>query len=174
MVRGTDWQPELGDVEIQAYTFDEAGEAGLALASFIAEKEPISGVDILEAFPDDRPSGVRKVLYDLMEARIAEYQKDTDAKGWETFIWRTTLSEAKYVLLRRWEEERESLTQQLRFERDHEFYACPHRHRRMIFEDAVDVAFRCPVCDDALNPYDNGDVITALQERIDELAKIDT
>ncbi|MGB0651849.1 MAG: hypothetical protein ACPGQL_01495 [Thermoplasmatota archaeon] len=169
MVRGEEWEPTLDDPIIQDYIFEAAGEEGLPMARFIAEKEPISGEDLLEAHEERKPSDVRKVLYALMEARVAEYQKDTDAKGWETFIWKMTLYEVKYLLRRHWEEELEELKQALRYEQDHEFYACPHLHRRVIFEDAMDLQFQCPVCEEPLNPVDNQEIKEALEARIGEL-----
>jgi transcription initiation factor TFIIE subunit alpha len=168
--RTESWQPQFDDPEIQTYVFEEAGEEGLELASYIAEHEPIGGVEILEAFPDRKPSAVRKVLYSLMECRVAQYEKDTDAKGWETFTWRLSLNEVKYVLLRRWKDELDHLQAQLRFERDHQFYACAHMHRRMVFEDAMELEFHCPVCTEPMQQIETRQVQSALQERIDELA----
>ena len=168
--RKDDWVPEIADPEVQKYIFEEAGEEGLEMAQFISENEPIGGVDVLESFPDRKPSAVRKVLYRLMEARVAEYEKDTDAKGWETFVWRMTLNEVKYVLRRRWQDEMDHLQTQLRFEQDHEFYVCHQLHRRMVFEDALEVGFHCPVCGELMEPVDTAPVEEALRDRMAALA----
>lgn len=171
-MRGPDWQPSLDDPEIQAYILDEVGEDGLEMAAFIAEHEPIGGVDILEKHEEEKPSTVRKVLYAMMQAKVAEYEKDTDAKGWETFIWRLNLNQMKYVLQRRWQDELAHLRIQLKFEQDNEFYTCPSSHRRMVFEDAMDLQFQCPVCGEMMSPTDNSDVKQALEERINELVPV--
>ncbi len=163
------WKPHIDDPQIQSYIFEETGEEGLELLRFMAENEPISGVDLLEAYPDQKPSEVRKILYRLMEAHAAEYEKDTDSKGWETFTWRTDLREVQYILMRRWEDELKHLRDQLRFEADHAFYSCTDQHRRIIFEDAVDLEFHCPVCREPMDAVDDRPIREALRERIAEL-----
>lgn len=169
-VRGADWKPQLTDPEVQAYLFDEVGEEALEMAEFLQEHNPISGVDIVEHFEDRKPSDVRKVLYRMMEAHAAEYEKETDASGWETFIWNLDLPEIGLILRRRWADELLHLRKQIQFENDHEFYACPSSHRRIIFEDAMDIDFQCPVCQEPMQPVANEDIVAALQERVDELA----
>jgi len=168
-IKADDWAPTLQDPEIQQYLFEEVGEAGLTMAAYLAENEPVSGVDILEAHVEEKPSAVRKILYALMEAHAAEYEKDTDAKGWETFSWRLDLMEIKYILRRRWADELLHLRKQLKFEEDHQFYWCTEKHRRMIFEDAMDIDFKCPVCQVAMQPADTSNVKGNLLERITEL-----
>jgi transcription initiation factor TFIIE subunit alpha len=168
-VRDESWQPRLTDPEVREYIQNEVGEEGLALAQYLQDHPHVSGVDILESFKDQKPSAVRKVLYRMMEAHVAEYDKDTDAKGWETFYWDLDLNEIKYILRRRWADELLHLRQQVRFEKDHQFYACPAQHRRILFEDAMDLDFRCPVCQEAMAQVRTGDVLKALQGRIAEL-----
>ncbi len=164
-IRGETWEPTLDDPEIQEYILAEVEEDGMAMAMYIAEHEPISGVEILEAHEDQKGSAVRKVLYRLMEAHVAEYEKDTDAKGWETFVWRLTLNEIKYTLVRRWRDELQYINKQLQFERDHEFYAGKSGARRMMFEDAMEVGFMCPVTGEPMEPVDNSEIVEQLEAR---------
>ncbi len=168
-IRGPDWKPTLEDPEIQRYLFEEVGEEGMELARYLQENEPISGVDVLEHYSERKPSEVRKVLYRLMEAHAAEYEKDTDKAGWETFTWRMDLDEVGLILRRRWADELTHLQKQLKFEEDHEYYACDSLHRRMVFEDAMDIGFHCPVCQEPMQPLDNQQVLESLRERISEL-----
>ncbi|MES2154739.1 MAG: hypothetical protein V4510_06340 [bacterium] len=168
-VRDDDWQPKLDDPEVHDYILDEAGEEGLAMAKYLQEHPGVSGVDVVEAYKEQKPSAVRKVLYRLMEAHAAEYAKDTDSKGWETFTWDLDLNEIKYILRRRWADELLHLRQQLKFETDHQFYGCKDQHRRILFEDAMDIQFQCPVCHAAMQPVRTGDVRRALEARIREL-----
>jgi len=168
-MRGPEWQPGLEDPEIKAYLLDEVGEEGMAMAKYLEEHPHVSGVDLLESFKEQKPSAVRKVLYRMMEAHVAQYEKDTDSKGWETFYWDLDLNEVKHILRRRWADELLHLRQQLKFEEDHQFYACAAQHRRILFEDAMDMQFQCPVCHEAMNQVRTGDVRKALQARIAEL-----
>jgi transcription initiation factor TFIIE subunit alpha len=168
-VRDEDWVPTLEDPEVQDYIKAEAGEECMAMAAYLREHPGISSVDIVEHHKEQKPSAVRKLLYRLMEAHVAEYAKDTDAKGWETFTWDLDLNEIKYILRRRWADELLHLRQQLRFDEDHQFYSCKEQHRRILFEDAMDMQFQCPVCHEPMNQVRTSDVRKALQARIAEL-----
>lgn len=169
-MRDDDWTPRLEDPEVQAYILEEVGEEGLAMARYLLEHPRVSGVDILEHHKEQKASAVRKVLYRMMEAHVAEYDKDTDSKGWETFYWDLDLNEVKFILRRRWADELLHLRKQLRFEEDHQFYSCKAQHRRITFEDALDMNFHCPSCNEAMDLVRTGDVKKALQGRIAELA----
>lgn len=168
-VRDDEWIPSLEDAEVRTYILDEVGPEGMEMAKYLQDHPGVSGVDVLEAFKAQKPSQVRRTLYRLMEAHAAEYEKETDGKGWETFLWHVDLMEIKYILRRRWADEVRNLRRQLKFERDHEFYACKAQHRRMLFEDAVDLQFLCPVCHEAMQPVRTLDVQRALQDRLAEL-----
>jgi transcription initiation factor TFIIE subunit alpha len=169
VIRDDNWQPKLDDAEVQDYILQEVGEEGLTMAKYLTEHPHVSGVDILESYKEQKPSAVRKVLYRMMEAHVAEYDKDTDSKGWETFYWDLDLNEIKFILRRRWADELLHLRQQVTFEKDHQFYACKHQHRRIVFEDAMDLDFRCPVCQEAMSVVRNSEVLRALEKRIEEL-----
>ncbi|MEA3191337.1 MAG: transcription initiation factor subunit alpha [Thermoplasmata archaeon] len=169
-VRDDDWEPTLEDPEIQAYIREEVGEEGMSLAHFLQDHPHISGVDIVDHFKEQKPSAVRKVLYRMMEAHVAEYAKDTDSKGWETFLWDLDLNEVKFILRRRWADELLNLRKQLKFEEDHQFYACKSQHRRILFEDAIDLQFICPACNEPMEAVRTNQLKQALQERIEELA----
>ncbi len=169
MVRSPDWKPKFEDPEIQAYLFDVAGEEGLEIFQYILDTEPVSGEDITEHFDDRKPSAVRKVLYKLMQAHALEYHKDTDTKGWETFTWATDLPELRLIHMRRWQAEAKDLRTQLKFEEDHQFYACTDLHERVMFEDAMDMDFLCPECDQAMEPVTNEDDIKRIKKRLDGL-----
>lgn len=171
-VHGYDWEPTFDDPEVQKYLLEEAGEEGIELFQFLLDNEPITGVEILEAHNEVKPSAIRKVLYRLMQAHALEYDKETDASGWETFHWRSDLPEIKLILVRRWQDELAHLRKQIKFEEDHEFYACKAEHRRMMFEDAMDIEFHCPSCNEPMNPIGNDEVMAALNERLHELSSV--
>ncbi len=151
------------------YIEEEVGEGGMAMAKYLEASEPIGSVEILEEHDDVKPAEVRKVLYRLMDAHVAEYEKDTDAKGWETFTWHMTLDNVKHVLMTRWAERRLELEKAIKFEHGHEFYACPEGHARQPFEDAIENGFHCPQCNAAMQPHDNAEIIAAMEAELESL-----
>lgn len=166
-----DWSPTLKDQVIQEYIRERVGEEGIKVARFIEQRQPVQGVEILETLKD-KPSNIRKTLYKLEDARVAEYQKDTDKTGWETFIWRLTLNEVKYQI----NKERQKLLKQLRddlqLERENSFYLCPAKHRRTIFEESMTLQFKCPDCGQPMSFVENKDRIKELEKAIRELEEM--
>ena len=170
-VKTKDWNPTLEDPIIQEYIRERVGEQGLQVAALIREKEPVQGVDLLEIIKD-KPSNIRKVLYRLEDARVAEYQKDTDKTGWETFIWRLTLNEVKYQINKERQRLLRDLRNQLQLEKENSFYLCEQGHQRTIFEEAVGMEFKCPECGLQMNFLDNKERIRELETAITDLEKI--
>lgn len=170
ITEGADWNPELQDTVIREYIIEQAGELGLHLAELIREHQPILGVDLVELV-DDKPSTVRKAMYRLEEARVAEYEKDTDKSGWETFTWRLTLNEVKYLINIQRKEAIAHLENRLQFESGTEFYQCPNEHPRVDFETSIEIDFRCPVCEEGMNNVDNSDNVERIIREIHELKK---
>ncbi len=170
MIRGPEWKPTVDDPEILDYLRSAAGDEGIDLFKYILENEPVTGEEIQEAYADQKPSAIRKLLYALMQEHALEYHKDTDSKGWETFTWQTDLPELRLIHMRRWQGEAAQLQKRIQLEQDHEWYACSHDHARVMFEDAMDQEFHCPECGSPMDAIDNSDHVALLQERLDELA----
>jgi transcription initiation factor TFIIE subunit alpha len=170
-VNAADWTPTLDDPLVQEYIRERVGEEGLSLAALIGQKQPVQGVEILESV-QDKPSNVRKILYRLEDARVAEYQKDTDKTGWETFIWRLTLNEVKYQINKERQRMLSDMREQLRLERENSFYLCPSGHQRTIFEEALALEFKCPECDESMSFVDNRGRIQELEKAVGDLEKL--
>lgn len=169
-VEGKDWAPSLDDEVIRAYILDQAGELGLHLAELIREHQPILGVDVVELV-DDKPSTVRKAMYRLEEARVAEYEKDTDKSGWETFTWRLALNEVKYLINNQRKTRLTHLKERLAFESKTEFYQCENEHPRVDFETSMEIDFRCPTCTEPMNAVDNSENMERLIREIHDIEK---
>jgi transcription initiation factor TFIIE subunit alpha len=170
-LKAKDWQPTLQDPLVQEYIRERVGEEGLPIAQFIADKEPVQGVEILETIKD-KPSNIRKILYRLEDARVAEYQKDTDKTGWETFIWHLTLNEVKYQINRERQRILKDLRNQVQLEKENSFYMCKDGHQRTIFEEAVGLEFKCPECGEQMNFVDNKERVKELEKAISDLEKL--
>lgn len=166
-----EWKPSLDDTIIQEYIRERVGEDGLEVAKLIETKQPIQGVEILETIKD-KPSNVRKTLYRLEDARVAEYQKDTDKAGWETFLWRLTLHEVKYQINKERKKMLDKLREALQAEKENSFYLCADGHERTIFESAVKMEFKCPRCTKAMSFVDNKSRIKELDTAIETLEQL--
>lgn len=167
-VKSKEWQPTLRDRIIQEYIRERVGEEGLEVAKLIEQKQPIQGVDIIETVKD-KPANVRKVLYKLEDARVAEYQKDTDKTGWETFLWRLTLNEVKHQINKERKRMLKQLREALEVEKSNSFYICPDGHDRVIFEEAVKRGFKCPDCEKPMSFVENRERIRELESAAQQL-----
>lgn len=75
------------DQAVRKHIAAKLGDVGLRLADILSLGETTDS-QIAESL-GMKPSQVRKVLYDLYEARIAEYHKDKDKEtGWLTHFWK--------------------------------------------------------------------------------------
>jgi transcription initiation factor TFIIE subunit alpha len=162
----------LRDEQLKQYILDKTGDHGIAVAKLLEELGEATDTDIAERL-GEKPSHVRKVLYDLYEARIAEYyQKKDKETGWQTFHWRLNPENALRTLEHTRRKHLEELEHKLRYEEDHQFFVCKdHPRDRLGFEQASEVGFRCPSCDHTLEAEDKKPILQALKWQIESLKK---
>lgn len=159
----------LDDPRVRRYIQDEVGEEGLRLADILAEKGDATDVEIAEVL-GAKPSHVRKILYDLYEARAAEYRKEKDKEtGWLTFHWGMTPDQALYAVDQKVRREIGDLENRLRANEGVQFYSCPRGDARFEFTQAAEAEFRCPNHGDLLVAHDNRGEIEAMRLRLREL-----
>ncbi|MGQ0536062.1 MAG: transcription factor [Methanobacteriota archaeon] len=159
----------LDDPELRGYLERTVGDKGVSVAQILQELSKATDTEIAERL-HEKPSHIRRILYDLYEARLAEYQKEKDKDtGWQTFIWHLTPDTARYALGQRKKREIAEIEVQLKFEEDNRFYTCPADKKRFAFEQAQDAEFHCPECSAELVFDDNQEVITALRAKLEEL-----
>lgn len=135
-------------------------EAGSSTDEKIAE---LSGVDLYL---------VRKILYTLYEMRLTEYRRErNEENGWLTYHWSVNWRELEAHLSREVRKLVASLRVRLEHERDNLFYACPQEGSRLLFEVASETGFRCPSCGASLQAVDNRGLVSAMEERLEELTE---
>jgi len=116
---------------------------------------------------------VRRTLFILYENRLAVYRRERDTdSGWLTYLWKLDLSNLESQLELEAKKLLKNLKAKLEFEQDRVFYACDKQDVRVLFEQAAELEFKCPVCEGALEYQDNEPVIKALKLRIAELEKM--
>jgi transcription initiation factor TFIIE subunit alpha len=164
--------PALGDPRIKAYIEETAGDHGIQVAKLLEELGEATDTDIAERL-GEKPSHVRKVLYDLYEARIAEYyQKKDKETGWQTFHWRLNPENALRTLDLHRRKRLEELEATLAREESTQFFVCAtHPKERHTFEQATEANFRCPACGGVLEAEDKRAMLEALRAEVETLRK---
>jgi transcription initiation factor TFIIE subunit alpha len=161
---------------------DDATLAKVAQA--LGEEEAVKLVEILkssEEITDDeianktsiRLNSVRKILYKLYDHSLVSLRRTRDPKtGWFIFHWRLQPDQLEGFILSQKRLVLEKLDVRLAFEKNHDFYYCyTSGCKRIPFEEAVELVFRCPTCGKALMHFDNERMLNALSKRVDHLRK---
>jgi transcription initiation factor TFIIE subunit alpha len=156
----------------------------LKVAGALGEEEAVRLIDILknsEEITDDEIAGktgirlnsVRKILYKLYDHSLVSLRRTRDPKtGWFIFHWRLQPDQLEGFILSQKRRVLEKLDIRLEYEKNHDFYYCNTAGcKRIPFEEAVELVFRCPTCGKPLNHYDNGKILETLSKKVDVLRK---
>jgi transcription initiation factor TFIIE subunit alpha len=92
--------------------------------------------------------------------------------GWFIFHWRLQLDQLAGFILNQKRRVLEKLETRLVYEQAHDFYSCSTEGcKRVPFEDAMELVFRCPTCNKLLMHFDNTELKASLVERVEALRK---
>ena len=156
---------------VRTYVAQLTGPEGLRVAEALMTRKEATDSELAEEL-GQKPSHIRKVLYDLYEARIAEYHKEKDKEtGWLTFYWQIRPDQAAQTILERTRKDLASLRQALDFEQTHEFFICPEGAERFDFARATEHSFTCPEHAAVLEQHDNKNELEQLKLRIQALER---
>jgi transcription initiation factor TFIIE subunit alpha len=116
---------------------------------------------------------IRKVLYKLYEHSLVSLRRTRDPKtGWFIFHWKLQPNQIEGFILSQKRRVLDKLENRLNYEKNHDFYFCKNPEcDRVIFEDAVELIFKCPKCNASLMHYDNNKIVKALTEKVETLRK---
>ena len=120
-----------------------------------------------------RLNTVRRILYKLYDHSLVGLRRSRDkTTGWFIFHWRLQLDQLAGFILNQKRRVLEKLETRLEYEQAHDFYSCfTEECKRVPFEDAMELVFRCPTCNKLLMHFDNTELKASLVERIDALRK---
>ena len=120
-----------------------------------------------------RLNTVRKILYKLYDHSLVGLRRSRDKDtGWFIFHWRLQLDQLAGFIMNQKRRVLEKLETRLAYEQDHDFYYCGTEGcKRVTFEEAMELVFRCPTCNKLLMHFDNTELKAALIERIEALRK---
>lgn len=120
-----------------------------------------------------RLNSVRKILYKLYDHSLVAMRRTRDERtGWFIFHWKLQPDQLEGFIISQKRRVLEKLETRLNYEKGHDFYYCyTPGCRKVPFEEAMELVFKCPVCGKPLMHYDNGRIIEALDRKIEQLRK---
>jgi len=156
----------------------------LKIAEALGEEEALKLIEILkdsEETTDDeianktgiRLNSVRKILYKLYDHSLVSLRRNRDPKtGWFIFHWRLQPDQLEGFILSQKRRVLEKLNIRLEYEKNHDFYYCYTAGcKRVPFEDAVELVFRCQTCGKPLMHYNNDEILDVLSKKVGQLRK---
>ena len=160
-------------------------EATLAkVAEALGEEEAVKLIEILknsDEITDDeianktgiRLNNVRKILYKLYDHSLVSLRRTRDPKtGWFIFHWKLQPDQLEGFILSQKRRVFEKLNIRLEYEKNHDFYYCNTEGcKRIPFEEAVELVFRCPTCGKPLMHYNNEKIVQNLTKKLENLRK---
>ena len=154
------------------------------VAQVFGSDDAVKVIDILrevEEITDDeianktgiRLNFVRKILYKLYDHSLVALRRSRDeSTGWFIFHWRLQPDQLEGFIQGQKRRILDKLETRLRYEKNHDFYYCyTPGCKRIPFEEAMEMVFKCPTCNKPLMHYDNGKLVEALNTRIERLRK---
>ncbi len=147
-----------------------AGKEGVDVATVLVNVEETTDEEIA-AKTDLKLNVVRRILYKLHDNHLASYRRvrDTDT-GWFLYYWKIDPRKAQALVNRKKRMVLSLLEQRLEHETSNELYACVNRDSPPVpFEEAMNLSFRCPVCNGLLQYMDNERTISFLKKQVEEL-----
>lgn len=148
------------------------GEEAVQIVSVLKETGETTD-DEIAAQTEIRLNTVRKILYKLYDHSLVGLRRSRDkTTGWFIFHWRLQLDQLAGFIFNQKHRVLEKLETRLTYERNHDFYYCfTEECKRVPFEDAMELVFRCPTCNKLLMHFDNNKLKTALVELVEALRK---
>jgi len=120
-----------------------------------------------------RLNSVRKILYRLYDHSLVSLRRSRDENtGWFIFHWKLQPDQLEGFIMNQKRHVLQKLDTRLNYEKNHDFYYCGTPGcKKMPFEDAMELLFRCPTCNKPMMHFDNGKIVEVLSRKIDQLRK---
>jgi transcription initiation factor TFIIE subunit alpha len=114
-----------------------------------------------------RPNTVRRILNELHTRNLLTYRREREATGWYNYIW--TLNPAKvvdFIILEK-SRAKTSLKNRIAFESNNQFFMCKEGCAKLVYDQAFEANFKCPICNTELAPHKNEAILKKLREELD-------
>ena len=147
-----------------------AGKEGVDVATVLVNADETTDEEIATK-TDLKLNVVRRILYKLHDNHLASYRRIRDTNtGWFLYYWKIDPKKAQALVNRKKRMVLNLLEQRLEHESNNDLYACVNRDSSPVpFEEAMNLSFRCPTCNAALEFVDNKRAVSFLKKRVEEL-----
>ena len=162
---------DLNDKVVRGYLMSLVGEDGLKMIEgmpegAVTDEEIATKTGVLL-------NTVRRTLLILYENKFAVVVRERDSNsGWLTYLWHLQFSDIEHQLMKEKKKLLRNLKVRLEFEESNVFYTCPHGCVRLLFNEATETEFLCPMCGEDLVYYDNSPFVGVLKKRVDSLNSV--
>jgi len=165
-------QPFIDDETLNKVAHVFGSDDAVKVIDILREVEEITDDEIANK-TGIRLNFVRKILYKLYDHSLVALRRSRDeSTGWFIFHWRLQPDQLEGFIQNQKRRILDKLGMRLRYEKNHDFYYCyTPGCKRIPFEDAMEVVFKCPICTKPLMHYDNGKLVEALNTKIERLRK---
>jgi|TARA_B100000315_G_scaffold56566_1_gene50906 transcription initiation factor TFIIE subunit alpha len=146
------------------------GEEYIRVARALLNSENATDEEIASA-TGLKINAVRRTLYDLFGKSLITGVRVRDLKrGWFVYRWRAQRDQVDGFINGQKKKALNRLQKRLDYEKTHEFYSCGKPEcRKLTFEEAIEVFFKCPECTQTLKLINNGDIKEALIWKIQQM-----
>ncbi len=148
------------------------GDEAVKVAALLDPTEETTD-EAIAAGAEMKLNAVRKVLYRLYDARLAEFRRIRDkSTGWFIYFWRLKPNRVEELVISRKKTVYRKLKARLDYEEKYHFFKCDQDYcPRYTFDEAMENNFRCPECNGELRAFNNSDIIKKLSVKVKELQK---
>ena len=148
------------------------GDDAVKVAGLLDPKEETTD-EAIAAGAEMKLNAVRKVLYRLYDARLAEFRRIRDkSTGWFIYFWRLKPQRVEELVINRKKTVYVKLKARFDYERKFHFFKCEQNYcPRYTFDEAMENNFKCPECNGELRAFDNSEIIKKLGKKVKELRK---
>jgi transcription initiation factor TFIIE subunit alpha len=162
---------EFNDKVISGYLTSLVGEEGLKMIGDMPEGDVTD--EEIATKSEVLLNTVRRTLFILYENKFAICRRERDSNsGWLTYLWHLDFSDIEHQLMREKKKLLRNLKVRFEFEENNVFYMCPQGCARLLFNEATETEFLCPMCGEDLAYYDNSLFTGVLKKRVDDLSSI--
>jgi transcription initiation factor TFIIE subunit alpha len=146
------------------------GDDAVKVSSLLDPTEETTD-EAIAAGSEMKLNAVRKILYRLYDARLAEFRRIRDkSTGWFIYFWKLKPNRVEELVINRKKTVYRKLKGRLDYEEKFHFFKCDQDYcPRYTFDEAMENNFKCPECNNDLLAFDNKEIVEKLSEKVDEL-----